>query len=391
MCKVMMVAGLKPKTLEPAKKLMEAAAKVLGRVDSDGTGYAAITKNGQIYGEKWLNHTDAFKISSNPPPDPIAKYMAQFFENAAKFKTEPTTERIYDSYGELTEENINDTVALILHARKATVGSKNILNVHPFVELDAGPDVPHTAMIHNGSINNHDKLTKKYSTCDSETILHEYIKNQMWYNPWAIEELAKTLIGQYTVGVLSNISYEDGSNQPVLDIFKSNKDLYAGFVHELETIVFCTTEWMLTETVKDAGLTVSNIVEVKDGFLLRLDAITGERMEDPIEFNLSKERETYSYYGNSASSETKAPATTRMGNSTTVSRVRPSDVKVLKEETVEDVKVNFTKNHPDLFSAPYYDIDDTLSNEEKELYKELEKSNKTNHKALYLVKAALGY
>lgn len=392
MCKVMMVAGLKPKTIEPAKKLMDAAAKIFGRTDSDGTGYAAITKSGQIYGEKWLNHTDAFKISSNPPPDPIAKYMSHFFEDAAKFKNEPNSEKIYDSFGELNQETINDTVAVILHARKATIGSKNILNVHPFVEMDGGFDVPVTAMIHNGSINNHDKLTKKYSTCDSETIIHEYLKNQMYYNPWAITDLAKTLIGQYTVGVLSSIPYEDGNNQPILDIFKSNKDLYAAYVNELETIVFCTTEYTLTESVKDAGLTLSNLVEVKDGFLLRIDAITGERLEDTIKFDLSKERESYSYYqGGSASSETKAPTTSHMGN-TTVSRVRPSNAKVIKEdETVEDVKVNFTKHHPDLFSTPYYDIDDTLSDDEKKLYKELEQNNTTNHKALYLVKSALGY
>ena len=103
----------------------------------------------------------------------------------------------------MTPASINDTVAVILHARKATVGDKNICNVHPFFEIN-NKDSEDTALIHNGSINNHFQLTKKYSTCDSEVILHEYLKNMMNYNPWGIEELSKTIKGEYTVGVLSS-------------------------------------------------------------------------------------------------------------------------------------------------------------------------------------------
>lgn len=362
MCQISALAGIKKGNLAKVEKLVKALAIEMSKSEKDGLGYAAITKDGQIYGEKWLNNDDAFKVTENPEIDPLIEKMEEVFGAGAKFKTEPIKEDIYTAFGDHGLKN--HTVAVILHSRKATQGEKSLDNVHPFV-IQNDASEPETALIHNGTINNHEQLTKTMSTCDSETILHEYMKESLYYNPWGIETVAKRLRGEYAVAVLSSIDVSKTETKPILDIFKSNKDLYVGYVPEIETLVFCTSEWTLERAVKEAEMTVKYIMKLEDGFYWRFDATTGERCEDMIKFELSNK---WGQYYDNAKTPTVLPP---------------------KKEKVEDLKKQFEYRHPAVFSKQYINPQVELTDEEDAIYKELEMNGKTNHRALYLVNAVL--
>ncbi len=376
MCKVFMISGIKKDKQILAKKLVFEMSKIISRSETDGIGYAAITKTGKVYGEKWLKNEDAFIVKENPPINPIVDYMRTYFGETAKFIKEPVQDEIYCQFGD--NSDIENTVAVILHARKATFGSKSVVNTHPFYFLappNADLGVVDTALIHNGSIYNHEHLKKVMSTCDSEVILHEYLDFQMNYNPWAMPELARKLAGEYAVGVLTSVPYDDGTIMPVLDIFKSNKDLCAMYVPELETVVFGTSEYNLEEGVKSAGMTPTIVMSINNGFLMRFNAITGVMCEDPVPFELSSR----SYYLPPAVVHPMGPG---------VSNLPRQEVIDDADETIEDVKENFEHNHSTIFTQQYFDAGG-LNQKEKALWEKLDGDKKTNHKALRLVAAVL--
>lgn len=392
MCKVLMVPGIKKQHQDKVKKLAKAFVKAAAKVDDDGFGYAGITSRGEIYGEKWLNEKDAFVLHSDPKP-PAPGPVEELLGPAARASTFFTADKVYGAFGvERTKEVQNDTVAMIVHARRKTHGLKSIENTHPFYEPATEQD-PATALIHNGSIVNHYNLTKKYSTCDSEAILHEYLKNAMSFNPWAVPELAKTLVGQYTVGVLTSTFDNENNAIPVLDIFKSTKELHCAYVKELGTFVFCTTVEILREACKSVKMTPSNITEVRDGYLLRLDATTGMRLEDPIPFDLSRQYTTMgnqTYTGGGANNYNYdrndrgylGPA----HNTTHTQRTVKED-----NDSVEDAKEAFTRRHTELFALPYYDVMAGLSKEEIEFYESLEVDKNVDKRALKLVRKVLNF
>jgi hypothetical protein len=379
MCKVFMLAGIKDETREKAQKLVTEMAKIISIQDGDGVGYATITANGEICGEKWVNRDDAFKIHENPPEDELVKKMQADLGTAAKFKVEPrSNENVYGRYGRLA--NTKNAVACILHARKMTIGVKSIENTHPFFNFSEDGD---TALIHNGSIANHHELTKVTSTCDSEVILHEYINRSMNFNPWVIHELAKTLIGEYAVGVLSSMKYTDGSIQPILDVFKSNKDLYVAWIEDLGTYAFCTSEYNLEAGCRNAGLTHKHMMEVQHGKYLRFDAITGERIEEVIDFELSERGTTYRGSHHRPGGDGATSIFPYGPHQSNVRRLVSDD-----GETIEDVKRHFERNHETIFNQQYV-VPNGLTTDEKELYEQLAKDPNTKHKALRLVASVL--
>lgn len=385
MCKVMLIAGIKSDKTELVEKLAKNMAKNMSKREEDGVGYAAITKTGKIYGEKWLNKDEAFIIHSQPKPDPLSEEMNNILGEIAEWKNPPQTSRpVYDKFGVRNKQAIADTVAVILHARKATTGLKVIENVHPFVSLSV-QDEPDTALIHNGQIVNHDKLTKKTSTCDSEVLLHEYLGNQMYINPWGIENLAKTITGAYTVGVLSSFDYGQGLT-PVLDIFKSNKELHCCYVPELETMVFSTDDTMLEESLKESDMTAKNMVKIKDGFFMRLNAVTGKRIDELIPFKTSAQwgSDYNRAHENSAVKSGDTPKNL-IGPAASSREVSEEDIGVSE---IDKAKTHFERRNPGIFLTPYVEKKE-LTQVEKDLFVELEKNGTTNQKALHLVKLAL--
>jgi predicted glutamine amidotransferase len=395
MCKVLFVAGIKKQHQDKVKKLSHEFLKAASTIDDDGFGYAAMTRTGLIYGEKWLRKEDIFVLHGQPKEPAGNNMVTELLGEAAKPLISAPTEKVYDSFGSArTKETLGDTVAIIVHARKKTHGQKSIENCHPFYSPEVEQN-PATALVHNGSIMNHLDLTKKTSTCDSEVILHEYLSEAMSYNPWAMPKLAKTLVGQYAVGVLTSAQVADGV-QPVLDIFKSAKDLHCAYVQELQTYVFCTAPGLLMKACHEAGMTALGISEVRDGYLIRLDAITGKRLEDIIPFDQSRQF----LNGNSTNTGTRGGGTTqhhRPGtHSRTAGMIDITDYTRKQhgpnlEDTVDAAKHEFQKNNHDIFSSPYYDTETGLTKEEAEFYASLEVNKAVDMKALRLVKKVLNF
>lgn len=406
MCKVLMVAGIKKQHQDKVKKLSEEFLKAAAEIDDDGFGYAAITRTGLIYGEKWLRKEDVFKLHTQPQAPAGNAIVKDLLGDAAKPLLDAPSEKIYDDFGpKRTKDLLQSTVAVIVHARKKTQGIKMIENCHPFYAAEEGND-PATALIHNGSIMNHHSLTKKTSTCDSETILHEYLKNAMSYNPWAMPALAKTLVGQYTVGVLTS-TYQGETPTPVLDIFKSAKELHCAYIKELETHVFCTLPGLLVKVCKEVNLTPVGMSEVRDGYLVRIDAITGKRMEDIIPFDQSRQFLSGQNHTTTAGTENRVGAHHRPAGTHSrtagMSMIDPNRDYIRNnqhrfgplanpdEDSVETAREEFYKNHTDLFTAPYYDTDAGLSKDEMEYFKTLEAGKDVDMKALRLVKKVLNF
>jgi len=397
MCKIFIIPGLKSDKLEDAKKLIKEATKIMAETEKDGVGYAAITNNGDIYGEKWLNPEDAWAIKANPEPD-LPSYeelfLAQNFGDALTgLELEKEVKEVYSSYGTIDADSLRDTVAIMLHARKKTEGEICLKNTHPFYEVN-DKDWPDTAIIHNGTIRNHEKLAKKlYSTCDSEVILHEYKQVAITYNPDGIDSLAKTLKGLYAVGALSSIQEKDNSgklyNVPILDIFKSNKNLYCGYIKEIEAPVFSTDKMTLEKASKEAGLTLVGGYEVDDGKLIRIDATTGKRLGEIVEFEKSDMTNSWGGYEGS-NSHSHRPNHHRPNHlPTTTNQHNRSNIVDATKTDIDTVKMDFEHNHKDLFDDDYIQIND-ITPEEQELINELYERKDIKSRALYLVQLSLG-
>lgn len=256
MCKIMMLAGIKPEKTELAWKLISAAVSPMSKHDKDGLGYAAITRSGDVFAERWLNPKDAFK--TRQALTPTDKRLKSLLGDAVELS---------ESYSVDGTLQPSKAVSIMLHTRMATC-TKGIENTHPFVSGN-------TALIHNGVINNAYSLTNITSTCDSEVILNEYVKHDVSGIPDAIERVAMALQGYYACGVLGNA--ESG---PYLDVFKDERaKLVAGYVKELDCVVFCTNAEILSTACKKAKMTLQAVHVIKAGYLIRLDAVTGRRLD----------------------------------------------------------------------------------------------------------------
>lgn len=386
MCKVLMIAGIKRQHQEKIKKILDVAAKAMSKSEDDGVGYAGITSQGKVYGEKWLNKDDAFKIHTQPKITASQTYLEKLLGDAANWKDKkPSNDIVYHRFGNMHKNILNDTVGLILHARKKTSGDKVISNVHPFFIVDDKKQED-IALIHNGTIHNHMALTKQFSTCDSEVILHEYINQSLNYNPWGIEEVAKTLRGDYTVGVLSSRLLENNKIVPYLDIFKHNKDLHVGYCPDIETAIFSTWPMTLEEVARETGFKIENIVEISDGQLIRLNAVTGQREDDLIKFT-GQGREVYPYGRTGWDSKSSSSQPSDEGNVVEI-KTKATDDDI--EETIEHVKNNFETAHSELFNQKYQDFSEGLTKAEKEFMISLKNADNTNLKALKLVEKVLG-
>lgn len=287
MCKIAMMSGIKPKHVKNAWLLSKALAPYMSHSDDDGFGYAAITKAGDIFIERWLDNDLAFKYKEDNKHDKALK--EQFGEALVPLESN------YTSMGKVDK---NNAVAIILHARMATC-AKGIKNVHPFV-------VDNVALIHNGVISNHTQVLSKYdanntklSTCDSEAIAFSYSGNKVGSIPAGIKELGQDLSGYYACGVLS----KSESGKPYMDVFKSaSANLYGAFIPQIDAFLYCTSLDILKAAVKECGFTYMRPHKIKEGILIRHDAVSGK-----ASMAATFEEKSYtSYYGQDWSMETRS-------------------------------------------------------------------------------------
>lgn len=264
MCKILAIAGIQDSNREDAWKIIHKMAKEMSFYNNnDGLGYAAITKDNKLFGERWLKNDEAFIERQETSLTPLELVLAEEYQSFFHFNRTIK----YNNFGELDYQNIS---AITLHTRQATSG-KEFKNTHPFVEDD-------TSLIHNGVIRNADKFEKK-STCDSEAILRVYIDNNVAEKPDHIQRLAHRLVGYYACAVFAKIG-----DRFILDVFKDNSaSLEGAFVSLGEGkpgLLLITTSAKDVEDVvsKFQDYKVLTKLSVTPGRLLRIDPITGKTL-----------------------------------------------------------------------------------------------------------------
>jgi predicted glutamine amidotransferase len=254
MCKILIIPSVKEETNDLAWRIAKEMGRLMSKGNSDGLGYAAVSGDGNMFGERWLKNTDAFKERIE-----LTEFDQVVIDEYGGFLHK---DERYNKFGSVSDSNVR---AIILHARLATSG-KQFYNTHPFVDAD-------TALIHNGVITNIGNEDLKTSTCDSEKILNEYVKYKVNNNPKNITKVASNLLGYYACAVLSRM--KDGT--PILDVFKDDAaSLNAAWVRELGGIVITTAMTDLVEVASTNALHLDSMYEVKSGVLMRFNALTGK-------------------------------------------------------------------------------------------------------------------
>jgi len=252
MCKISAIAKVNDANRDNCWAMMIALGDIMSRTQRDGLGYAAFDKSGNLFGERWLENKLAF---------------TDFSVN--KKLTPARIEKIYNFFGEKVVRD--EAQAIILHARMATCG-RGIANTHPFVD---NIEKPRTAIIHNGIIANDDEHEKKFSTCDSEVLVHLYEKYKVSEVLENIKKVTAELIGWYTVLNLS----KDGGGKMVMDIYTDAPRLNSYYVKELDTRVYSTAAYDIEEAASILGFTISDLQRVRANRAYRIDVLTGEILE----------------------------------------------------------------------------------------------------------------
>lgn len=261
MCKVLIMPRIKDNTREKALKFVDLMAEAMSAGNSDGLGYAAVDKNGDLFGERWLVNKDFY---SKVVEDPIVNKLFGMYSKK-NYAASTITKSEYNNFG---NGNLYKAVAITLHARMATSG-KGHHNTHPFVDQD-------TSLIHNGVIRNYDVKDLKLSTCDSEAILISYLKHKVAGDLSQIQDMANELVGYYACGVFSR----DAKGNRILDVFKANNDnLWASFIPAIDTYVLTTSAHDIRTVCGKLGWEFEEPIQIMDGWAARLDPYTGNVIE----------------------------------------------------------------------------------------------------------------
>jgi predicted glutamine amidotransferase len=259
MCKILAMAGIKPEKNKLAWDFaIEASEHMQAHADKDGFGFAAMTKDGALFGERWLHQKDVFQ--NRYEPSAIEKKALADFKGAL---VRPVA---YNMFG--AKLDYDNAAAIIMHARFATC-EKAMYNVHPFVRDGV-------ALIHNGVINNTQELDILQSTCDSESILNAYVDMGVDEIPGNIDTVAGMLRGSYAVATLG---LTDTASVPYMDIFKNAAtSLCVAKIKELDAWVYATTAEIINKTANALKMTIEASFWIMPGYLIRTNALTGEIM-----------------------------------------------------------------------------------------------------------------
>lgn len=257
MCKNLMIAGIKPGKDKELFEFMKTMAPIMNEHDDDGLGYAAMTDEG-LYIERWVDPKDGFAIRKT--------WNKKDQEVKDEFQGVLRGGPSYNFFEQKAGCHKKPVFAVIMHARAATC-EVTLANVHPFYREGI-------ALIHNGVITNHEKLEKKYSTCDSEVILNSYYNHQVKKDIVNIDKVAKDLSGGFACGVLT----KDESGKPILDLFRNSPALSACHIKEIDAVVFTTMSYMVRQACVKLKWSHGTFFSMEDNNAVRIDARTGKFM-----------------------------------------------------------------------------------------------------------------
>lgn len=270
MCKLLLMSGMDPKKKKLNWEFITKMASEMSTNNTDGLGYAAVDKNGNLLGEHWFFNWQAFdnrkkmtepKIRDHEAIKPLKDGLKDFVELEDEPNYEPFQK--YDSFGTLTE----DVCAVTLHTRYAT-SPKIFQNTHPFIDLDKS-----ISIVHNGVIRNHTKADEIRSTCDSERVLNQYILHEVDKVPADVQNMVDGLKGSFAVGAFAL----DKDNIRVLDVWRTSSTLSVAFIKELNCLVMSTSLDDIKRVVNDMGLTIiSKSGSTKEDVFQRFNAVTGK-------------------------------------------------------------------------------------------------------------------
>lgn len=261
MCKVAGVTKVTDENRDNVWLFMMMLGDLMSNFNSDGLGYAAFDKKGNLFGEKWLVNNQSFTDLSKTVPNLTADKM----------------DKLYSYFG--NEVKREEAQGIILHTRFATC-ERGIKNAHPFVNSEENPEI---AIIHNGVISNHMDLEKKFSTCDSEVIVHLMDKHQTNKNFNALDQVTNRLFGWYTVLALS----KDDKGNMVMDAFTDRPRLSSFFIPELDTRVYSTESSDIIKVCKDLGFSYKDGKTMKSNTAQRIDVLTGEVIDRKVTTEMS--------------------------------------------------------------------------------------------------------
>lgn len=293
MCKILIVPKITNETRKNALAFMERMKPLMSQGNDDGLGYAAVDSTGALFGQRWHKNAASYRKVAE---DKVSPLLGELAETRYFFNTEGGV----NSFGSV---NLEDMTALTMHTRMATSG-RVFENTHPFHYPDAD-----TSLIHNGVIDNVSEFKFKVSSCDSESILISYLEAQVGLGVQAhIQAMAEKLKGYYACGVFSR----DGEGNRVLDVFKDGTaNLYATYIQELDTNVFCTSKDNIVEACINLGFTHSDIYSIRGGAAFRFNA-AGEPIET-VKFT-PRDRWSYNNYSSYNNPSTTSSNVTKFEN-----------------------------------------------------------------------------
>ena len=265
MCKLFMMAGINDDNRSDASDLIIEMAGIIGLSMRDGIGYAAVTTDGDLFGERWFKSEDAFDLREEPTVSKDEQYILDQYKSALTLIDKPKKYNTFGDEKKSIAELWGNVSAVTLHGRFAT-SAKEFRNTHPFIVND-------TSLVHNGVIRNAFSLNRmKQSSCDSEVILNLYDEMLVSETPANIQAVVDNLIGYYACGVFSR----DSEGNRVLDIFKDQTaNLSAAYIDELGVVVFVTNIDDLKRACDVLDLTIGSVYKVNSGILMRLNPVDG--------------------------------------------------------------------------------------------------------------------
>ena len=265
MCKNFFMIGITNPT--NAMKMAKAMAPLMSVGNQDGIGYAALTNEGKIFSEKWLENKMAFFTENDYRLTETLGAMTGWLRTKDNYMTS----------GVIEKDKIS---TFIMHTRHST-NKVCIENTHPFIIND-------NVITHNGVINNHTTFRKEVSSCDSEAILTQCIDKKVNENIKNFNEVSGAISGWYACAYISK--HDDVWS---VDVFRYSANLYACYVEDIGAIVFSTSDEDLRKALDYCGFKSSKIFNTYEKIITRFNAITGERL-DQTDFKSY----TYSYSSN---------------------------------------------------------------------------------------------
>lgn len=251
MCKIAGATKITDKNRSDVWVFMQLLGELMAIGNKDGMGYAAFDKSGNIFGERWIDPDLAFKDLTQIPGI-----------NSSKL------EKLYSYFGDKVVKD--EAQAIILHTRMATC-APGIQNAHPFVNDIDKVDM---AIIHNGMIYNDDQFKRKYSTCDSEVLVHLYDDNKVNTSLDKLNEFSDKLQGWFTVLALA----KNASGEMVMDAFSDSGRLGSYFIKELDTRIYSSYADDVFRIAKQLGLTPMHLEQMKADTAFRINVLTGEEI-----------------------------------------------------------------------------------------------------------------